>query len=131
MATWSINSEKLLTKLIFRNNLKRLSCTRYKKICYNMDIMWQTACLIVYPIMVYNFAFLFTCMTVGRSQTKWRLSPQSVSDGCRLTMNVCGRTHRGLVCGFLVFWIHIASEPFALFHQSVCDYMCFTVTVHR
>ena len=44
-----------------------------------------------------------------------------------LSINVRGRTHGGPVCGFLVFWLQIAIEPFALIHQSVCDYMCFSV----
>ena len=42
------------------------------------------------------------------------------------SFHVCGRSHRGSVCGFLVFWQQITTEPFALFHHSVCDYICFT-----
>ena len=26
---------------------------------------------------------------------------------------VCGRAHRGPVCGFLVYWLQVAVEPFA------------------
>ena len=37
----------------------------------------------------------------------------------------------GSVCGCLVFWLQIATEPFALFHHSVFDYMFFNVTFHR
>ena len=44
---------------------------------------------------------------------------QSVSDSRCLTVNVCGWAHRGPGCGFLVFWLQIAIEPFALFHLSV------------
>ena len=62
-------------------------------------------------------------------QTKLRLSPRSVSDS-RCLISVCGRAHRASVCGFLVFWLQIAIEPFALFHHSVFDYMCFTVMFH-
>ena len=36
-----------------------------------------------------------------------------------LAINVCGRAHRGPVYGFLVFWLQIAIEPFALFHHNV------------
>ena len=32
-----------------------------------MDILRQTACMVVNPIMVDNFASLFNCTTVGRS----------------------------------------------------------------
>ena len=41
--------------------------TRYKKIEYNLDILRQTACMVVNLTMVDNFASLFNCMTVGRS----------------------------------------------------------------
>ena len=39
---------------------------RYKKIGYNIDVKRQTACLVVNPIKVNNFAYLFDCTTVGR-----------------------------------------------------------------
>ena len=40
---------------------------RYKKICYNVDVLQQTACLVVNPIKVNSFAYLFNCTTVGRA----------------------------------------------------------------
>ena len=40
---------------------------RYKKIGYNIDVLRQTACLVVNPIKVKNFAYLFDCTTVGRA----------------------------------------------------------------
>ena len=39
----------------------------YKKIGYNIDVLRQTACLVVNPIKVNNFAYLFNCTTVGRA----------------------------------------------------------------
>ena len=41
--------------------------SHYKKIGYNINVLQQTACLVVNPIMVGNFAFLFNCMPVGRT----------------------------------------------------------------
>ena len=41
--------------------------SHYKKIGYNINVLQQTACLVVNPIMVGNFAFLFNCMQVGRT----------------------------------------------------------------
>ena len=38
-----------------------------KKIGYNIKVLQQTACLVVNPIMVGNFAFLFNCTPVGRT----------------------------------------------------------------
>ena len=40
---------------------------RYKKIGYNIDVLRQTACLVVNPIKVNSFAYLFNCKTVGRA----------------------------------------------------------------
>ena len=57
-------------KIIGKNNLsyhfKKIG-VRYKKIGYNIDFFRQTACLVVNPIKVNNFAYLFDCTTVGRA----------------------------------------------------------------
>ena len=39
----------------------------YKKIGYNINVLQQTACLVVNPITAGNFAFLFNCTPVGRT----------------------------------------------------------------
>ena len=45
---------------------------RYKRVGYKMDIMRQSACLVVNPIMVYNYGFLFYCTTVRQtSDSQW------------------------------------------------------------
>ena len=38
----------------------------HNKIGYNINVLQQTACLVVNPIPVGNFAFLFNCTPVGR-----------------------------------------------------------------
>ena len=48
-----------------RSSLKIIS--QHKKIGYNINVLQQTACLMVSPIMVSNFAFHFNCMPVGRT----------------------------------------------------------------
>ena len=45
----------------------RLKFVRYKKIGYNIDVLRQTACLVVNPIKVNRFAYLLNCTTVGRA----------------------------------------------------------------
>ena len=40
---------------------------RYKKIGYNVDVLQQTACLVVNLIKVNSFAYLFNCTTVSRA----------------------------------------------------------------
>ena len=34
---------------------------------YNMDIMQHSACLVINPIMVYSYGFLFNCTMVGQA----------------------------------------------------------------
>ena len=46
------------------NQLKNIM--RYKRIGCNVDVMRQSACLMVNPVTVNNFAVLFNCMPVGR-----------------------------------------------------------------
>ena len=41
--------------------------SHYENIGYNINVLQQTACLVVNPITVGNFAFLFNCMLVGRT----------------------------------------------------------------
>ena len=53
-----------LKKIVGSNNfsaqfIKIIS--HYKKIGYNINVLQQTACLVVNPITVGNFAFLFNC----------------------------------------------------------------------
>ena len=55
---------KIIGKNDFPYHLKKI-IVRYKKIGYNIDILRQTACLVVYPIKVNSFAYLFNCTTVG------------------------------------------------------------------
>ena len=43
------------------------SIVPYKKIVYNINVMRQTACLVVNPIKVNSFAYLFNCTKVGRA----------------------------------------------------------------
>ena len=41
--------------------------SHYKTIGYNNYVLQQTACLVINPITVGNFAFLFNCTPVGRT----------------------------------------------------------------
>ena len=59
-----------LKKIVGSNNfsaqfIKIIS--HYKNIGYNINVLQQTACLVVNPISVGNFAFLFNCTPVGRA----------------------------------------------------------------
>ena len=57
-----------LKKIVGSNNfsaqfIKIIS--NYKKIGYNVNVLQRTACLVVGPVTVGSFAFLFNCMSVG------------------------------------------------------------------
>ena len=57
---------KIIGKNDFPYHFKKI-IVRYKKIGYNKDVLQQTACLVVNPIKVNSFAYLFNCTTVGRA----------------------------------------------------------------
>ena len=57
---------KIISKNDFLYHFNKI-IVRYKKIGYNIDVLRQTACLVVNPIKVNSFAYLFNCKTVGRA----------------------------------------------------------------
>ena len=58
---------KIIGKNDFPYHFKKI-IVRYKKIGYKIDVLRHTtACLVVNPIKVNSFAYLFNCTTVGRA----------------------------------------------------------------
>ena len=57
---------KVISKNEFPYHFKKI-IVRYKKIGYNIDVLRQTACLVVKPIKDNSFAYLFDCTTIGRA----------------------------------------------------------------
>ena len=60
-------------KIIGKNDFPyhfKIIVVRYKKIGYNINVMRRTACLVVNPIKVNSFAYLFNCTTVGRTSDR-------------------------------------------------------------
>ena len=47
----------------------------YKRIGYNLNVMWQSACLVINPITIVGFAELFNCTPVNRAP--WWLRPKA------------------------------------------------------
>ena len=56
--------KKIVGSNIFSTQFIKI-ISHYKKISYNICVLHQTACLVVNPITVGNFAFLFNCTPVG------------------------------------------------------------------
>ena len=63
MAISCINYRNLLALIFSAQFIKIFSY--YKKIGYEIKVLLQTACLVVNPITVGNFAFLFNCTPVS------------------------------------------------------------------
>ena len=57
---------KIVGKSNFSEQLSKL-INRYKKIGFCLDIMRQTACLVVNPVIVDGYASLFNCTTAVRT----------------------------------------------------------------
>ena len=53
------------TNIFQRRFIKIIS--HYKKSGYSINALQQTACLVINPITIGNFAFLLNCMLVGRT----------------------------------------------------------------
>ena len=56
----------MLESLILAINLKRL-LNVIERVGYDMDIMRKSTCLVVNPITLYSYGFLFNSMAVGQA----------------------------------------------------------------
>ena len=51
---------------VFSDQFRKI-ITRYKRIGYNINVMRQSACLVINPITVDGYAALFNCTPVDRA----------------------------------------------------------------
>ena len=58
--------KRIIGKPNFSDQFKKI-VKRYIRVEYNLDIMRQSACLVLNPITVYSYGFLFNCRTVGQA----------------------------------------------------------------
>ena len=58
--------KQIVGKPCFSDQFKNI-VKRYIKVGYNLDIMRQSACLVLNPITVYSYSFLFICTMVGQA----------------------------------------------------------------
>ena len=58
--------KRIVGKPNFSDQFKKI-VKRYIRVGYNLDIMRQSVCLVLNPITVYSYGFLFNCMTVGQA----------------------------------------------------------------
>ena len=64
---------KIVGKSNFSEQFRKL-IKRYKRIGYSLDIMRQTACLVVNPVIVNGYASLFNCTTAVRASDSMTVS---------------------------------------------------------
>ena len=58
--------KRIVGKPNFSDQFKKI-VKRYTRVGYNLDIMRQSACLVLTPITVYSYGFLFNCTTLGQA----------------------------------------------------------------
>ena len=58
--------KRIVGKPNFSDQFKKI-VKRYIRVGYNLDIMRQSACIVLNPITVYSYGFLFNCTTVGQA----------------------------------------------------------------
>ena len=58
--------KRIVGKPKFSDQFKKI-VKRYIRVGYNLNIMRQSACLVLYPITVYSYGFLFNYTTVGQA----------------------------------------------------------------
>ena len=56
----------MFSRADFSDQLRKV-IIRYKRIKYNIDVMRQSACLVINPITIDNLASFFNCTLVGRA----------------------------------------------------------------
>ena len=61
------NKNLFLTAKFTKSDQFKKIVKRYIRVGYNLDIMRQSACLVLNPITVYSYGFLFNCTTVGQA----------------------------------------------------------------
>ena len=114
-----------ISKILLAGFRKIYACNDFStqfrciKIGYNTNVIRQTACTLVNPITVNNFASLFGCTPAGRASDSMtapaeRLLSKSVDARC----SGSGRAHRSPTVGFLLF------QHFSYFLLS-STYRCF------
>ena len=58
--------KRIVGKPNFSDQFKKI-VKRYIRVGYNLDIMRQSACLVLNPITVYTYGFFFNCTAMGQA----------------------------------------------------------------
>ena len=83
-------------------DLFRKIIIRHKRIDYDLNVMRQSACLVINPIAVDNFAALLNCSLVGRVSDSMMARPKAIHLSCSF---VCCLVHRSSTDDLLLLQI--------------------------
>ena len=86
--------KQIVGKPNFSDQFKK-TIKRYIRVGYSLDIMQQSACLVLNPITVYSYGFLFNCTTVGQASESFEGSDVKLKSVGWCLMLICSWTHRG------------------------------------
>ena len=100
MVTLYTNSKRLWVGLIFLISFERV--IRHKRIGYNLNVVRQSACLVINPITVDNFVALFNCSPMDRALDYLKLF---ILVGRDRSSFVCCLVHRGSTDDLLLLQI--------------------------
>ena len=78
--------KRIVGKPNLSDQLKKI-VKRYIRVGYNLDIMRQSACLVLNPITVYSYGFFFNCTTGGQASDSMTALTQSLIGG--LVPDIC------------------------------------------
>ena len=108
----------------------------YKRIGYNINVMRQSACLVINPITVDSFVSFFNCTPVGRTSDNGGPNIKHVDlfklDGTRLSL-VCCLVIWGSAGGFLLlrYFSGVVLQPRALQVSQFVSVESSSLTHHR
>ena len=94
MVTLYTNSKKILGRSDFYDQFRKI-IIRHKCIGYDSNVMRQSACLVINPITIANFAALFNCTSVNRAPDSMMAPTKTIHFSWLGTeLSVCCLVHR-------------------------------------
>ena len=112
----------------FSDQFKKI-IMRYKRIGYYLNVMRQSACLVINPIMVDGYAALFNCTPVNRASDSMMARPKAIQfswSGPELS-SVAWSTGAQLMIFLLYIWqtrdLHLSHSTLYLLSPRLCFFI--------
>ena len=105
MVTKYTNSKRLWVGLILLISFEKI-IIRHKRIGYDLNVMRQSACLVINPITVKNIAALYYCTPVDRASASMMARPKAIHfSWLGPELSVCCLVRRGSTDDLLLLQI--------------------------